>query len=59
MRWNYRIFLIGVLLITLLSATILLLIPDENHNELLPIFKLMMGIWILRAILSVFGHRIS
>lgn len=56
MRCNNGIFLTGVLLITLLSSTMLLLFPKETEEEFLPIIKLAMGIWLIRSILIFFGH---
>ncbi|WP_156450352.1 hypothetical protein [Sporosarcina sp. HYO08] len=58
MRGNDGIFLSGVVLITILSATILLVVPDDVADELIPIVKLAMGIWILRSLLNFFGHSL-
>ncbi|MEK5038722.1 hypothetical protein [Sporosarcina sp. FSL K6-3457] len=56
MRFKNGIFLTGVLLITLLSSTILLLFPKEMEDDFLPIIKLAMGIWLIRSIFIFFGH---
>lgn len=58
MRWNNGIFLTGVLLITLLSTTVLLLFPKETEEDFLPIIKLAMGIWLIRSIFIFFGHSL-
>ncbi|WP_342505139.1 hypothetical protein [Sporosarcina sp. FSL K6-2383] len=59
MRCGNVIFLTGVLLITLLSSTIVLLFPKETEEEFLPIIKLAMGIWLIRSILIFLGHSLS
>lgn len=43
---------------TVLSATILLVVPDDVGDELIPIIKLAMAIWILRSLLHFFGHSL-
>ncbi len=58
MRCNNGIFLTGVLLITLLSSTVLLLFPKETEEDFLPIIKLAMGIWLIRSIFMFFGHSL-
>ncbi|WP_318614988.1 hypothetical protein [Sporosarcina sp. YIM B06819] len=58
MRIENGIFLTGVLLITLLSSTILLLVPKETEGDFLPIIKLAMGIWLIRSIFVFFGHSL-
>lgn len=58
MRWNNGIFLTGVLLITLLSSTVLLLFPKETEEDFIPIIKLAMGIWLIRSIFVFFGHSL-
>ena len=58
MRCNNGIFLTGVLLITLLSTTVLLLFPKETEEDFLPIIKLAMGIWLIRSIFIFFGHSL-
>lgn len=58
MRCNNGIFLTGVLLITLLSSTLLLLFPKETEEDFLPIIKLAMGIWLIRSIFIFFGHSL-
>lgn len=58
MRCNNGIFLTGVLLITLLSSTLLLLFPKETEEDFLPIIKLVMGIWLIRSIFIFFGHSL-
>ena len=58
MRCNNGIFLTGVLLITLLSSTLLLLLPKETEENFLPIIKLAMGIWLIRSIFIFFGHSL-
>ena len=58
MRCNNGIFLTGVLLITLLSSTLLLLFPKETEEDFLPIIKLAMGIWLIRSIFVFFGHSL-
>lgn len=58
MRCNNGIFLTGVLLITLLSSTLLLLLPKETEENFLPIIKLAMGIWVIRSIFIFFGHSL-
>ena len=52
------VFLTGVLLITLLSSTILLLFPKETEEDFLPIIKLAMGIWMIQSIFIIFGHSL-
>ncbi len=59
MRFANVIFLIGVLLITLLSSTVLLLFSKETEEDFLPIIKLAMGIWLIRSILIFLGHSLS
>ncbi|MEK4403149.1 MULTISPECIES: hypothetical protein [Sporosarcina] len=51
-------FLIGVLLITLLASTILLLFPNETEENFLPIVKLAMGIWMIQSFFKIFGHSL-
>jgi hypothetical protein len=58
LRCANGIFLSGILLIALLSSTIMLLFPDETGDELLPIIKLAVGIWIIRSIYTLFGHTL-
>ena len=58
MRCNNGIFLTGVLLITLLSSTVLLLFPKETEEDFLPIIKLAMGITLIRSIFMFFGHSL-
>lgn len=58
MRFENGIFLTGVLLITLLSSTVLLLFPKEMEADFLPIIKLAMGIWLIRSIFLFFGHSL-
>ncbi|NYF24615.1 hypothetical protein [Sporosarcina sp. JAI121] len=59
MRLGNGIFLIGVLLITLLSSTLLLLLPEETEEDFMPIIKLAMGIWMIQSIFNIFGHSLS
>jgi hypothetical protein len=59
MRAEDGVFLIGVLLITLLSSTILLLFPKETEENFLPIIKLAMGIWLIQSIFAIIGHSFS
>lgn len=58
MRCGNGAFLQGVLLITIASATILLLFPAELEDDFLIIVKLAMGIWIIRSVFALFGHRL-
>lgn len=58
MRFEDGVFLTGVMLITLLSSTILLLFPKETEDDFLPIIKLAMGIWMIRSIFIFFGHSL-
>ncbi|MFC5603519.1 hypothetical protein [Sporosarcina koreensis] len=51
-------FLTGVLFITVLSSVILLLLPDDKEEELLPLVKIAMGIWIIHSITRFFGHSL-
>ncbi len=51
-------FLSGVLFITVLSSILLLLLPDEQEEEFLPIIKMAMGIWIIHSITRIFGHSL-
>ena len=51
-------FLSGVLFITVLSSVLLLLLPDEQEEEFLPIIKMAMGIWIIHSITRIFGHSL-
>lgn len=59
MRLGNGIFLIGVLLITLLSSTLLLILPEETEEDFMPIIKLAMGIWMIQSIFNIFGHSLS
>lgn len=58
MRLEDGAFLTGILLITLLSSTVLLLFPAEMEDDFLPIIKLAMGIWLIQSIFSLFGHSL-
>ncbi|MBE1553781.1 hypothetical protein H4683_000855 [Filibacter limicola] len=58
MRLKDGIFLSGIMLITLLSSTILLLFSEETEDIFLPIVKLAMGIWIIQSIFILFGHSL-
>ncbi|MCG7345162.1 hypothetical protein MHZ92_13540 [Sporosarcina sp. ACRSL] len=51
-------FLTGVLLITVLSSILLLLLPDAQEEEFLPLVKIAMGIWIIHSITRIFGHSL-
>lgn len=48
----------GIILITLLSSTMLLLFPDRTEEHLLPLIKLAIGIWIIKSIYNFFGHSL-
>ncbi|HEX5563681.1 MAG TPA: hypothetical protein VFX34_01870 [Sporosarcina sp.] len=51
-------FLTGVLLITVLSSVLLLLLPEDKEEEMLPLVKMAMGIWIIHSITRIFGHSL-
>lgn len=51
-------FLTGVLFITILSSALLLMLPDDNEEEILPLVKMAMGIWIIHSITRIFGHSL-
>ncbi|WP_336823193.1 hypothetical protein [Sporosarcina sp. USHLN248] len=51
-------FLTGVLMIAILSVVLMLLLPEEMETDMMPIFKLTMGIWIIHSIASIFGHSL-
>lgn len=57
-RDTHGIFLMGIILITLLSSTMLLLFPDRTEEHLLPLIKLAVGIWIIKSIYTFFGHSL-
>lgn len=51
-------FLYGILFITVLASVLLLLLPEEQEEEFLPIIKMAMGIWIIHSITRIFGHSL-
>lgn len=48
----------GVLSITVLSAILFLLFPEDAEEDFLPIVKLAMGLWIIQSFFSLFGHSL-